>query len=172
MRRLLLLRHAKAAPSAGARDHERALTERGREDARRIGDLIAARGLVPDLVIYSSAERTRETAAIVAANWPRRVASVAEDGLYEATPQFIFMRIRAAPDRAGATMIVGHNPGIGELAAQLTGGEQDMSRMGGGFPTCGLAALDFPVEHWAEVAPRAGRLVGFVTPADLVLRSP
>jgi phosphohistidine phosphatase len=51
MRRLLLLRHAKAAPPAGGDDHERALTDRGREDGRRIGDLIAARGLVPDLLI-------------------------------------------------------------------------------------------------------------------------
>lgn len=172
MRRLLLLRHAKAAPSTGVEDYERALTERGREDARRMGDLIAARGLVPDLVIYSSAERTRETAEIVAANWPRKVKSVAEDGFYEASRQFILTKLRGAPDRAEVAMIVGHNPSIGELAVQLTGFgvREERSQMAGAFPTCGLAVLDFPVSHWANVAPHAARLVRFVTPADLELR--
>jgi phosphohistidine phosphatase len=173
MRRLLLLRHAKAAqPSLGGRDYERALTGRGREDARRIGDLLAVRGLVPDLVIYSSAERTRETAEIVATNWPKRVKAVAERGLYEATRQSMLLRIRAAPDGAGVTLIVGHNPSIGELAVQLAGGgaREDRSRMADAFPTCGLAVLDFPTEHWANVAPHAARLVRFVTPADLELR--
>ena len=172
MRRLLLLRHAKAAPPAGGDDHERALTDRGREDGRRIGDLIAAKGLVPDLLIYSSAERTRETAEIVATNWPKRVKSVAEDGLYEASRQFILLKIRTAPDRAGVVMIVGHNPAIGELANQLTaaGPKDDRTRMAGAFPTCGLAVLDFSTEHWANITPHAARLVRFVTPADLELR--
>ena len=172
MRRLLLLRHAKAAPSDGVEDYDRALTERGREDARRMGDLIAARGLVPDLLIYSSAERTRETAEIVAGNWPRKVKSVAENGLYEASRQFMLTRVRAAPDRAGIAMIVGHNPGIAELAVHLTGFgvREERSQMAGAFPTCGLAVLDFPTEHWASVAPHAARLVRFVKPADLELR--
>ena len=172
MHRLLLLRHAKAAPFAGGEDYERALTDKGREDARRIGDLIAARGLVPDLVIYSSAERTRETAEIVASNWPKRVKSVAEDGLYEASRQFIMLKVRNAPDRAGVAMIVGHNPAIGELANHLTASaaKEDRSRMAASFPTCGLAVLDFSTEHWANVTAHAGRLVRFVTPADLELR--
>jgi phosphohistidine phosphatase len=172
MRRLLLLRHAKAEASAGGEDFERALTERGRDDARRIGDLIAARGLVPDLVIYSSAERTRETAEIVAASWPKRVRSVAEDGLYEASRQFVMLKVRNAPDRVGVAMIVGHNPAIGDLANLLTApaAKEDRARMAASFPTCGLAVLDFSTEHWANVTPHAGRLVRFVTPADLELR--
>ena len=172
MRRLLLLRHAKAEAPAGGEDYERALTDRGRDDARRIGDLIAARGLVPDLLIYSSAERTRETAEIVAASWPKRVKSVAEDGLYEASRPFIFMKVRGAPDRARVAMIVGHNPGIGDLAAHLTGfgAREDRSRLADAFPTCGLAVLDFSIEHWANVEPHGARLVRFVTPADLELR--
>jgi phosphohistidine phosphatase len=170
MRRLLLLRHAKAAPAGGDDDYARALTERGREDARRIGDMIGARGLVPDIMIYSSAERTRETAEIVAANWPRRVESVADHGLYEATRHFLLERARAAPDRAGVVMIVGHNPGIGELAALLVGGgaEPDRKRMGGAFPTSGLAVLDFDRPSWSEIAPHSARLVRFVAASDWV----
>ena len=146
MRRLLLLRHAKAAPPAGGDDHERALTDRGREDGRRIGDLIAARGLVPDLLIYSSAERTRETAEIVATNWPKRVKSVAEDGLYEASRQFMLLKIRTAPDRAGVVMIVGHNPG-NRRTRQSADGRRPEGRQnahGRRFPdlrTCGARFL-------------------------------
>jgi phosphohistidine phosphatase len=172
MRRLLLLRHAKAASSAAVEDYKRALTEQGRDDARRIGDLIAARGLVPDLLIYSSAERTRETAEIVAANWPKRIKSIAERGLYEASRQFVMLKVRNAPDRASVAMIVGHNPAIGELANHLTaaGAREDRTRMAGSFPTCGLAVLDFSADHWANVTPHAARLVRFVTPADLEAR--
>jgi phosphohistidine phosphatase len=170
MRRLLLLRHARAAPARGEDDYERALTERGREDARRMGDMIGARGLVPDIVIHSSAERTRETAEIVAANWPRRVETVADGRLYEATWHFILARARETPDRAAVAMIVGHNPGIGELAALLAGGgaEPDRKRMAGAFPTCGLAVLDFDRPSWSEIEPRSARLVRFVAASDWV----
>src|ERR1700677_4497654 len=152
MRRLLLLRHAKAEAPAGGEDYERALTNRGREDARRMGDLIAARGLVPDLLIYSSAERTRETAEIVAANWPKRVKSVAEDGLYEASRQFVMLKVRNAPDRAGVAMIVGHNPAIGELANHLTASaaKEDRSRMAAAVTTCASSLLDFSCLHWTS----------------------
>ncbi len=80
MRRLLLLRHAKAIPSTGRNDYDRALIERGRRDAAQIGAFVAETGMIPDLVIYSGAERARETAAIVLKAWPRRVEARAEAG--------------------------------------------------------------------------------------------
>ena len=135
MRRLLLLRHAKAAPSDGVEDYDRALTERGREDARRMGDLIAARGLVPDLLIYSSAERTRETAEIVAGNWPRKVKSVAENGLYEASRQFMLTKVRGAACSWSKSMFhAGHWRGVSVEMARRMGAARssllrDLSKM-------------------------------------------
>jgi phosphohistidine phosphatase len=168
MRRLLLLRHSKAAPYAGPDDHGRALTESGRDDARQIGELIATRGLIPDIVIHSSASRTRETAAIAASRWPKSTRLVEEDGLYEATRAMILMVARALPDDAAVAMIVGHNPGISDLANWLTGdgGEDDRLRMAAKFPTSGLAALDFPQANWAEIEPRTARLLRFFHRAD------
>jgi phosphohistidine phosphatase len=167
MRRLLLLRHAKAAPFTGRDDYRRALTERGRDDARRVGELIAASGRGPELLIFSGAERTRQTAEIVAARLSGRVESIADNGLYEATRQYIFMKVRALPDRAGVAMLVGHNPGIGELANLLAGSGGDRARMSAKFPTCALAMLDFSIERWADAAPGAACLVRFVTPGDI-----
>ena len=168
MRRLLILRHSKAAPSAGHDDYERSLTESGRDDARRVGEWIAMHGLIPDLVIYSSAERTRQTAEIAAAAWPEPVTSRAENALYEATRHFILMLARGAPESAGAVMIVGHNPGMSDIANQLVGGgmESDRLRMAAKFPTSALAVLDFPIERWTDVSPRSGRLAAFVTRGD------
>jgi phosphohistidine phosphatase len=172
MRRLILLRHSKAVPHTGRHDYERALTEGGEEDADRIGQFIAREGLIPDLVIYSSAERTRETAKIVEGSWPRRVKTVAENGLYEATRETILARIRAFPDSAGVVMIVGHNPGVAELANLLAGGgeEDDRLRMAAKFPTSAFAMLDFPTEKWADVGPRMGRLERFAAPSDFALK--
>ena len=172
MRRLILLRHSKAVPHTGRDDYERALTEGGRQDAERIGQFIARKGLIPDLAIYSSAERTRETAKIVEESWPRRVKSLAENGLYEATRETILAWVRRLPDKAAVAMIVGHNPGVADLANLLVdgGAEDDRLRMAGKFPTSAFAVIDIPVEKWADVEPRTGRLVRFTAPSDLALK--
>ncbi len=79
MRRLFLIRHAKAEPSVGRDDYERALTERGRDDARRVAEVLAARDMLPDILIHSGALRTKQTAEIFASEWPRRVAASGRD---------------------------------------------------------------------------------------------
>jgi phosphohistidine phosphatase len=166
------MRHSKAAPHTARDDYRRALTEGGRGDAERIGQCLARKGLIPDLVVYSSAERTRETAKIVVENWGRRVRSVAENGLYEATRDAILARVQGLPDEVGAVMIVGHNPGIAEIADVLAGGgaEYDRLRMAAKFPTSAFAVIDFPVEKWADVEPRKGRLERFTAPSEFALK--
>ena len=87
MRRLMILRHAKAERAApGGRDHDRALNERGREDARKIGDYMARHGLLPDRVVVSPAIRTRETWEHAALSVPDTRAVALEPRLYEASP--------------------------------------------------------------------------------------
>ena len=110
MRRLFLIRHAKAEPAIGQDDYERALTERGRADARRVAAALAARGLLPDVLIHSGALRTKQTAEIFAAQWPRRVQLEDELGLYDATRAMLFERARALSDKTGSIGFVGHNP--------------------------------------------------------------
>ena len=169
MRRLLLLRHSKAEPSAGRDDYERVLTASGRDDARHVGSYIAAHEMIPDLVVYSSAARTRETAEIAMACWPHPTRWMSEDGLYEATRHFILAVIQGLSDDAGSAMIVAHNPGIAETANVLagSGSRDERLRLASKYPTSALAVLDFSVARWSEIEPRSGKLAKFVTSADI-----
>jgi phosphohistidine phosphatase len=169
MLRLLLLRHAKAVPFPGSGDHERALTERGRADAARLGAFIAGERSAPQAATHSGARRTKETLAIVLAKLETGIRPVAEPRLYNATTGAFLDVVRHSSDAAGTVLLVGHNPTIAEVANRLAGtGESGaMARMAVKFPTSALAILDFDVEHWREIAEGDGRLIQFVTPARI-----
>jgi phosphohistidine phosphatase len=169
MLRLLLLRHAKAIPATGRNDHARPLVERGRRDAARIGAYVAAIDRIPDLLIDSGAARTRETADIVAESWPHPFDRRVEPGLYDAGWAMIQTIVRALPDTAPRVMLIGHNPGLGELATHLAGrgARSELHAMAAKFATAALAIIEFDADHWREVALGAGLLARFVTPDDL-----
>lgn len=169
MLRLFLIRHAKAEPSVGRDDHARRLTHRGRADARRIGAALAARRMLPDLLVHSGAARAKETAEILAGEWPRRVELIEEAGLYDASAATLLARTRTLPDAHPRIGLVGHNPGLGELATALTGSgsESEMRRLAAKYPTGAVAALDFSVPRWEDVARNSGVLALYLTPAEL-----
>ena len=169
MRRLLLLRHAKAAAYSGGGDAERPLTERGRGDAGLIGRFIAAQGLSPDLAAASSAKRTRETLDCVIAELAARPPVLIEPALYLAEPETLLAQLRRTPNSVGTLLAIGHNPGVAELAHALTGsGERDARlRIEQKYPTAGLSVLEFDLEDWRKASPRSGKLVRFVTPREL-----
>ncbi len=169
MRRLFLIRHAKAEPGAGQDDYERALTDRGRDDARRVAAALAARDMAPRRLIHSGALRTEQTAEIFAAQFPHRVPLEEELGLYDATLSMLFARTRMLPDMFDSIGFVGHNPGVGDLAATLAGSgdEGDLRRMAQKFPTCAVAVIDFGGSAWDGVTRRSGTLALYLTPAEL-----
>jgi len=169
MRRLLILRHAKAVAPSNGDDFARVLTERGREDARRMGAFIAERRLSPDRAIYSGAARTRETYEIVAAAQPQKFEAEEQNALYEASRFLIMGLLRELPARARTHLVVGHNPGMADIASLLAGegGVMDRLRLASKFPTCALAVIAFDRPDWSDLGAGAGRLEHFVTPADL-----
>jgi len=172
MRRLLLLRHAKAEPWQGCEDFDRDLTESGRLDASALGDFLVANDLIPDHIVFSGALRTRETARLVGARLPRPVDAREDNAIYEATRPLLVALARDLPDAARVVLLVGHNPGVADFAGHLTGsGAKELRlRMAAKYPTCGLTALDCDVAQWSDLQPRCARLSRFVTPADLGLR--
>jgi len=172
MKRLLLLRHAKAAPGDGRDDFGRELTPSGEIDAARMGDFVASQRLDPEIVVYSGARRTRDTADIVISRLFRPVERLEDNALYEATRHLILARLRQLPDKFDSALVVAHNPGMSEVAAVLAGeGDKPTRlRLAAKYPTCGLAVLEFKAVNWADLAAHAARLAGFVTPADLGLR--
>ena len=169
MRRLLLLRHAKAAALAGGGDHARPLALRGRGDAPRLGAWLAGRGDAPDLALVSDARRARETFDLLAAGFHEPIEARSEPRIYDAAPGALLKLAQGAPASARTLLLVGHNPGMAELAICLTGhGDRyAFSRMRAKFPPAGLAILDFDADAWADIAIGAGRLDCFVTPAQL-----
>ncbi len=168
MRRLFLIRHAKAEPSVGRDDYERRLTDRGRADARRVAAALAARRMTADLLIHSGAARARETAEIFAAEWPRRVELMEDGNLYDASETTLLIRTRRLPEARQRVGLVGHNPGLGELATALTGSgpEPEMRRLTAKYPTGAVAALDFSVRRWEEVERSSGELALYLTPSE------
>ena len=133
MRRLFLVRHAKAELSVGRDDYARKLTERGRADARRVAKALAARHFLPDVLIHSGAARAKETAEIFAAEWRSKVELEEDARLYDASLTTLLDRTRALADAHKRVGLVGHNPGLGELATALTGSgaEPELTPPGG-----------------------------------------
>ena len=170
MRRLLLLRHAKAERSQpGERDHERHLAERGRHEAPMIGAYLAHHGYAPDRVIVSTSTRTRETWELAAVEMPGKPTVVFEQRIYEASPQTLLQVIKEIGPKTHTLLMVGHNPGMHELAAMLiaTGDIEARQRLKEAFPTSGLAAIEFAIDRWDKLHPQAGRLEHFITPRTL-----
>ena len=169
MRRLFLVRHAKAEPSVGRGDYARKLTESGRADARRVAKALAARRTLPDLLIHSGAVRAKQTAEILAAEWRTKVELEEDVGLYDASLTTLLDRTRALGHGHKRVGLVGHNPGLGELATALTGSGADLevSRLSAKYPTGAVAVLDFSIKRWEELERNSGMLALYLTPADL-----
>ena len=167
MRRLLLLRHAKAERlQPGGRDHDRVLAERGRADAKKLGLYLARHAFVPDRAAVSTAARTRETWALLATAFAKAPPARFDERIYDATPQAILEMIKDTGVDTGTLLVIGHNPSLQELAAMLiaSGDIDARERLGEDFPTSALAAISFAAEDWLGVHPRGGRLEHFVTP--------
>jgi len=168
--RLMLLRHAKAEKAEpGERDHERALNARGHKDAARMGSYLAKHALVPDAVLVSTARRTRETWDGVAGALPGKRSVSFEERLYDGTSDGILAVLRETKPSHSNLLVIGHNPGMHDLAMLLiaAGDVEARERLNEGLPTAGLAVIDFASGSWAKLHPRGGRLERFITPRSL-----
>ena len=158
-RRLLVMRHAKAAGSPGIDDEHRPLTGRGRRDAAAAGQWLLTEGVIPDLVICSSARRTRQTWQHVSeAFGPGLRTRVAfETRAYYADESVLLDLVRDNAGAAAAVLVIGHNPASHRLALALTG-RPELS-----FPTSAIAVIEIQ-EEWAALAPGDGELARLWSP--------
>lgn len=145
MKTLLILRHAKSSWSHGSLpDHDRPLNNRGERDAPRMGELILDRGLVPDLIISSTANRARTTAAIVAETCGYQYDIVFDEDLYLSGLPTCERILGQVSDLHQRVMIVGHNPDMEALVQASTGQYKRM-------PTAALVLVTIPIDSWAEL---------------------
>lgn len=170
MRRLILMRHAKAARlGPTGNDRDRPLEERGRGDARQMGAYLERMALVPDLALVSTAIRTRETWDCLSADWPK-VAVEYHDDLYGAEAGELLAAVRAvAVQDPQRLLVLGHNPGLHEFALALTASAATAATtsLADHLPTAGVVVLDFAVDAWNDISFRRGHLETFVTPRPL-----
>lgn len=170
MRRLILFRHAKAERSQpGAADRSRALIERGRKDAARMGSYMANHAFMPDRVLVSPAIRTQETWKSASAAFRPAPGATTVERLYDATVHTILAVIKDVPASAHTLLVIGHNPGLHELARLLmaSGDVETREQLIEKLPTSGLVIIDFAVDAWGGLHPHSGRLERFVTPQSL-----
>ncbi len=184
---LYLLRHAKSSwKDASLADHDRPLNGRGRRAAKTMGTYLdrymTSMGAAPDMVLCSSAARTRETLNIVIDNAPRTIGGDSvkiefDDKLYHAAPMDLLGRLQCLGN-VGAVLLIGHNPGLGHLALGLTEGRSGeaaenvpgkllLDRMAIKFPTAALAVLEAEIETWRDLKAGGALLRQFIRPKDL-----
>lgn len=160
MLRLVLLRHGKSSwDDARLDDFERPLAPRGLRNVPEMGRRLARRGIVPDLVVSSPAVRALATARGVAREIGYREDRIREaPELYLATPDEILAVIRATPAAVGALMVVGHNPGLTELANRLDDIRLD------NMPTAAMLCVEFEASTWSDIRPDEAELCWFDYP--------
>lgn len=173
MKRLLLLRHAKAEQDPAKGDHARSLAPRGRRGAPLVARALRKGGFEPDTVLCSTAARTRETWALTAPELKGEASVEFTDALYLAPWRAIINVARETGDSCRTLMIVGHNPGMEDCAAALLSHAADDPErarrvlLAAKFPTGAVAVIDCDIDRWADLAPSCGALTDFIRPRDL-----
>jgi phosphohistidine phosphatase len=168
---ILLLRHAKSAwNDPRLDDHERPLSRRGEHAAAAMADHLVHKAARPDLILCSTALRTRQTLAPLVKLYDTPAPPIVlEDALYLASEDVLLARLRALADEAVTALLIGHNDGIWRLAEGLAGhGPSHLQEaLGQKFPTGALATLRVRDPHWRDLTWGSAELVAFVRPRDL-----
>lgn len=170
MKILTLLRHAKSSwDDLVPRDFDRPLNRRGRKAAARIGQEMRRQGLEFDAVIASSAVRVVETLDDLWTGYGRALEPAHEADLYLASPSALLERVQAVDNGVQRLLVVGHNPGLEQLALLLIGSGAGPLReqLETKYPTATVAEIELPVERWSDVREGSGSLTRFIRPRDL-----
>jgi phosphohistidine phosphatase len=167
MHTLYLLRHAKSSwANETLADHERPLTARGVRDAKRIAKHMRLLAAQPDIVLCSSAVRTRQTLEVIhVAGSDGRVEI--EDGLYEASAHTLLKRLREIRAPVDVVLLIGHNPGLHDLASHLATTGPELHDLRANFPTGALATLAVPTAAWSDLREGGATLISYIVPKRL-----
>lgn len=161
-RTLILTRHAKSSwDSSAPSDHARPLNKRGRHSAAALGNWLRDTQRLPDQVISSSSQRTRETHQLMELTAP---ASFTER-LYHASAELILSALREASGQR--VLMLGHNPGIGEFAHKIVTNPPDHSRFED-YPTGATLVVEFATDDWSTINWGMGRVLDFTVPRELL----
>ena len=159
MKKLLLIRHAKAEKDTGGKDFDRPLKYPGIQDARFMADHIREEDIIPQLIVTSPALRTKTTAEIFADAF-KLPDPTKEKSIYEASRQTWLKVVNALPDEFDLIAVVGHNPGVAEILYYLSGESREVH-------TCTTALVEFDMDTWSAISGNTGKLTYYSSPKDL-----
>lgn len=169
MKRLALLRHAKSSwDDPALADFDRPLNQRGLEAAAVTGAEMRRRGLAFDLVLASPARRVVETIEHAERRLGEPLDPRFDERIYGASAAALLEVVQGVDESLGRLLLIGHNPGLQELAAMLAeAGEPLRESVASKYPTAALVLLELPVERWEEVRPGTARIADFLRPREL-----
>jgi phosphohistidine phosphatase len=171
MKKVTLFRHAKSGEKGNPKieDFDRPLAPRGLKAAPKIGEAMRGAKLEPDLILCSPSVRTRQTLELAASRaWGSHPDVRFEKRLYEASPATLLKALKELPGNAAHVMIVGHNPGLQELAARLAPPDSEARhQFRQKLPTAAVVSFSFDVGAWKDLKPGTGQLQLSISPATL-----
>ena len=164
---LYLLRHAKSDWSDVAlADEQRPLSDRGRRDAKHVAAFLRRTHIEPHLVLCSTARRTRETLELLRTGLEHSEMRLDSD-LYGASATALLDRLHEVPEQVSSVMLIGHNPGLQELAVWLTQPNKRRRSLEAKFPTAALATITLPTSSWTQLRQARAHLTDYTTPRQL-----
>jgi phosphohistidine phosphatase len=165
VRTVFLLRHGKSSWSDSTlADVDRPLAPRGERASKRIAKYMRRKKVRPALVLCSPSVRTRQTLEAIQPSLAKRCSVEFLPELYAASERELLERLQALPDSVGSVMLIGHNPGLQDLALGLASRGADLRQLEEKFPTGALATLVVQREKWAALSPGDAELVDYVVP--------
>lgn len=169
MKTLALLRHGKSSwDDPDVRDFDRPLKRRGKDASKLMGAEMRRRGLQFDLVLASPARRIVETIVHLDEGYGDRLQPRLEENIYDASSGRLLKILRQIGDDTERVLLIGHNPGLQDLAVTLIDEDDALSRsVADSYPTAALALIELSAERWADVEPGTGRITAFLKPRDL-----
>lgn len=165
MKTLFAIRHAKSSwDDVCLNDHDRPLNDRGLLDAPRMADALKQRGISPDAVLSSTANRARTTAKMISAELGFQANDIELNSDWYLAPAAKWLSaVQQIDESKQVAMIFGHNPGMHQFAEEMQRQGASLQR----FPTLSVAHLQFDLDYWGELDWRTGRLVEFLYPKGL-----
>ena len=170
MKKLTLFRHAKSGEKDNPRidDFDRPLSDRGLKAAPKMGAAMRDRHLRPDLILCSPSVRTRQTLTLASAEaWNNAPKVRFDNTLYEASAETLFDVLKSVPKNVAHVMIIGHNPGLQDLAVMLATNGREREKLKDKLPTASVVSMEFDEERWKDLQPATGHVVLSLSPKAL-----
>lgn len=153
MKKLYIIRHAKSSwKDTQLDDFDRPLNKRGRHDATLMGKRLEEKQIIPDVIYSSPAKRAKVTAKSIGKKVQYNNKIVFKKDIYEADQKTLQNIVRNINDRYSIAFLIGHNPGLNELAKYYIGYKENI-------PTCGIIGIEFTCNHWRDTNAKCAKLI-------------